>query len=343
MGQPLFRRRISEAFVRLLHEYVQAQGADAEQVLGAPRPAWPPQESGGIAISLWVRLLERASRHFDDPLLGLHLGRTMTPSHLGTFGYLLQSMPTLADTLQKLERYQRLVYDQTPMTRHFGDGHVDLVWGPEQGLPGRLADDTSITTLIHYCRTVADGAVTPQRVQFINNPPPDARPYVECYGCPVEFGTAVTSVRFDLRTLALPLKAADAKLSALMERQAERMLAQLPEESPFIQQMRAAAARLLHEGEPDLPRVAAGLGVNARTVQRRLREAGSGFRQELETVRRLLAETYLRDPRLSVADVAQLLGYSEHSAFSRSYRQWTGLTPQAWREGAGAPTRMRRT
>jgi len=60
-------------------------------------------------------------------------------------------------------------------------------------------------------------------------------------------------------------------------------------------------------------------------------------------MRRLLAETHLRDPLLSIADVAQPLGYSEHSAFTRSYRQWTGLTPQGWREGAGSPKRMRRT
>ena len=49
-------------------------------------------------------------------------------------------------------------------------------------------------------------------------------------------------------------------------------------------------------------------------------------------MRRQLAETYLRDVRLSIADVAQLLGYSEHSAFTRGFRQWTGASPQSWRE-----------
>ena len=342
MGQPQSRRTISDLFVHLLYEYMEASGVDPEQALGAPRPTGSPHGNASVTIARWVELLERASRHLDDPLLGLRLGQTITPSHLGTLGYLLQSVPTLATSLQKFERYQRLVYDQTPMAHQMGDGHIDLVWGPEQGLPGRLADDASITTLIHYYRTIADGQVTPLRVQFINNPPPDPRPYIEYFGCPVEFGASVTSIRFDLQTLALPLKAAHTELSTVMEQQAERLLARLPEESPFIEQVRSATARLLHEGEPDLPAVATGLGLNVRTVQRRLRQAGSSFRHELNTVRRLLAETYLRDPRLSIADVARLLGYSEHSAFTRSYRQWTGLTPQVWRKGAGPIRQIRR-
>jgi len=45
-----------------------------------------------------------------------------------------------------------------------------------------------------------------------------------------------------------------------------------------------------------------------------------------------MAENYLRESRLSIADIAMLLGYSEHSAFSRSYKIWTGMTPQERRE-----------
>ncbi|MCQ6261848.1 helix-turn-helix domain-containing protein [Alloalcanivorax profundimaris] len=30
---------------------------------------------------------------------------------------------------------------------------------------------------------------------------------------------------------------------------------------------------------------------------------------------------------MTLGEIALLLGYSEHSAFSRAYRQWTGHTP----------------
>nr|WP_293628386.1 helix-turn-helix domain-containing protein [Salinisphaera sp.] len=79
--------------------------------------------------------------------------------------------------------------------------------------------------------------------------------------------------------------------------------------------------------------------MSARTLQRRLRESGSRYRDELADVRYQLATTYLRDPRLTVADVAQLLGYSEHSAFSRSFTRWSGQSPQRWRAGDAGDTR----
>ena len=44
-----------------------------------------------------------------------------------------------------------------------------------------------------------------------------------------------------------------------------------------------------------------------------------------------LAIDYLNDPRLTLAEVAWLLGYSEHSALTRAFRRWTGESPQQWR------------
>ncbi len=52
---------------------------------------------------------------------------------------------------------------------------------------------------------------------------------------------------------------------------------------------------------------------------------------ELNVVRRELATAYLADPRLRILDVALLLGYSDHSAFTRAYKEWTGSPPKALR------------
>lgn len=331
MVQPPFQRRISSAFVVLLREHVQARGIAPSRV-GIAMPA--TDSADGIPLARWVELLERASCALRDPLLGLHLGQGLEPRHLGTLGYLLQSLPTLGDALQKLQRYQRLVYDHAPMIPRVDRDHVDLTWGAEQGLPGRLADDASISALIHHAHRIARGRAKPLRVQFIGPAPRDARAYATLLGCPVEFGASLTSVRYRHDTLALPLRAADASLSALMERQSEQLLAQMPQGAAWIDEVRTALARLLHEGEPVLTTVAARLDVHPRRLQRRLREGGTSFRAELEAVRRQLAQAYLRDARLSIADVAQLLGFSEHSAFTRGFRQWTGLSPQRWRERA---------
>ena len=44
-----------------------------------------------------------------------------------------------------------------------------------------------------------------------------------------------------------------------------------------------------------------------------------------------LALGYVRDPGLSLLDIAYLLGFSEQSAFQRAFKRWSGQTPGEFR------------
>jgi AraC-like DNA-binding protein len=71
--------------------------------------------------------------------------------------------------------------------------------------------------------------------------------------------------------------------------------------------------------------------MSPRSLQRRLAEHGHSFQALLGQTRQQLAEAYLRDDSVELAEVALLLGYSEQSAFNRAFRQWTGQAPLQWR------------
>lgn len=45
-----------------------------------------------------------------------------------------------------------------------------------------------------------------------------------------------------------------------------------------------------------------------------------------------MAENYLLVSELSISDIARLLGYAEHSGFTRSFSQWYGLPPNEYRD-----------
>jgi AraC-like DNA-binding protein len=79
--------------------------------------------------------------------------------------------------------------------------------------------------------------------------------------------------------------------------------------------------------------IAARLALSRRTFNRRLTEEGTSFGPILDDVRREFACAFLRDRRLSIADVAFFLQYSEPAAFNRSFRRWTGRTPGEFRNG----------
>ena len=45
-----------------------------------------------------------------------------------------------------------------------------------------------------------------------------------------------------------------------------------------------------------------------------------------------LAKDYLQADKLTLSEIALLLGYSEQSAFSRVFSEWTGSSPLAYRQ-----------
>ena len=81
----------------------------------------------------------------------------------------------------------------------------------------------------------------------------------------------------------------------------------------------------------ELEQVAAELRLSPRVFYRRLADQGMNFRQLRDSSLQQMAESYLLDGRLSLADVSLLLGYTEQSAFARAFKRWTGTSPLQWR------------
>lgn len=333
MGPPVHRRVVPEFYVQLLYEYLEAIGHDPEALLGQPWPVLRPDAIGGVDVLHWEHMLQTATARLGDRFLALHLGRTVTARHLGVLGAVLSASGNLAEALQRLDRYLRLVFDVVAMVIQPAGDWIDLAWEDEEFDGGNLVTETGFTVIVQFCRSLVRGTVDPDLVAFKHPGADGIGPYEAFFGCPVRFGESAGSfVRFRKEVLAIPLKSPDPGLATLLEQHADRLLAQLPQQSEIVEQMRTAIARAIGDGEPDVARVAAHLGCSTRTLQRRLQEVGTSFRSEVNLVRYELAKSYLQDPRLRLVDVAMLLGYSEHSAFTRAFKEWSGSTPQQVRE-----------
>lgn len=92
----------------------------------------------------------------------------------------------------------------------------------------------------------------------------------------------------------------------------------------------ALAIRLPRQ-EASLSSIAACLDTSPRTLQKRLREQGTTFKELTDEVRLELAQQYLAREEGTLIGVALLLGYSDLSAFVRAYARWTGETPGEYR------------
>ena len=70
--------------------------------------------------------------------------------------------------------------------------------------------------------------------------------------------------------------------------------------------------------------------MSRRSFQRRLQEGGLAFEELLHRTLARKAQYLLSQKMMSIAEIAQTLGYSDQAHFSRAFKSWTGMTPRTW-------------
>jgi AraC-like DNA-binding protein len=105
-------------------------------------------------------------------------------------------------------------------------------------------------------------------------------------------------------------------------------VAKVPADVPLALRVRAQLAQDLEHGGLDLAVVAQQLAMSERTLRRHLREAGTGFRELLDDVRRERALLLADEGGRSATEIAVMVGFEDAAAFARAFKRWTGVLPR---------------
>jgi AraC-like DNA-binding protein len=135
---------------------------------------------------------------------------------------------------------------------------------------------------------------------------------------------------FDSDSIERHLDTGNPELARQSDAISSRYLARI-ERFNIVARVREVLTRRLRDREPSQEEVAEILNVSARTLQRKLGDGGTTFKEILDETRHALALAYLSAPQHSVSEVTYLLGFSCSSSFTRAFRRWTGLSPSDWR------------
>ena len=90
--------------------------------------------------------------------------------------------------------------------------------------------------------------------------------------------------------------------------------------------------KALPHGDIRKSSIAKALGISPRTLSRRLADEGVTYAEVVDDLRRTLAMQYLKDPSISLSQIAWLLGYEGSTSFNHAFRRWTGRSPSALRQ-----------
>lgn len=284
-----------------------------------------------------VCLIRNALRLSRDPALGLVLGINRPIATFDSLGFAMLCSETLREAIQIGCQYQgvsgrfsgRLVFlslrvegDEAVLEAEAAAAPDDLVLFALEDMLGSILSVTRWVT----------GRPLPLRGIRCGFPrPAHEETYRKHFPCPVAFDAPRTQVRFDAAFLATRLPMASSNMARVYGDQcAKTIRSDRGVDDEWIRKVRA---QLLMSSNRSLAldECAVGLDVSPRTLRRRLHERGVSYQAIVSEVRAGLARSHLESSRLSVETIAERLGFSDASNFSRAFRRWTGLSPREFR------------
>lgn len=300
-------------------------------------PAAPvdPQELMGDAefFGLLERIAEQVEGGRDVPL---RVGASMRCDDYGAFGLAFKSAVDLESSYVRVERYGRVVtsISNFRVVQGANSAFMEVIPGKSERLGLRMTNELALAAATALSREAGGDDFTPLAVHFSHTPPDDISAFESHFRCPLHFGVLRDALEVSHERLRRPNRLGDRSTSQFFDSHLDGALADLPEDGSLGRRVRAEIAQALSEGVPKLPSMAARLGMSARTLQRRLGEAGLNYRDLVDESRKELADRLLRKTGYGLAEIAFLTGFSEQSAFHRAFNRWTQQTPRSYREEA---------
>ena len=187
--------------------------------------------------------------------------------------------------------------------------------------------DAALGVTVNILRTVCGSKWNPTEVLVPRVAPAGAEPYRRHFRAPARFNRESASLVLPARDLRIA--EADPMVRALLEEHIHKLKG--VQGFGFSDDIRRLLRARLTSNRCSAEDIAAVLAVHRRTLSRRLKDGGMGYRAITNEIRSEIARQLLEDTEVALGQIAAALGYSEASAFTRSFRRWSGQTPTAWR------------
>ncbi|WP_459573708.1 AraC family transcriptional regulator [Cupriavidus sp. 8B] len=322
-----------------------------ETIRGAKRrgldAAWLMAQVGltgeQIDDPLWRGRSEDLARLVQLVWIGLNdefVGLTERPCKTGIFALMCHCIITedsLEQALTKSVLFYDLVTDQVTFSLDVKDREVELrlyLRRPELDPNHYLVE----FLLSIWYRLIGWMGGIPAPLNFATFSYPKPETYFDefkyMFPCDYEFDAAYTSLVFDRLHLKLPIVRTKQELKQFLSVAPLGFMTIPADVTSYARRVRTflLKERRLPLEFPDFVDVAMQFNMTEPTLRRKLQQEATSYRAIIENIRRDLAVQKLLKGANSVSEIAELLGYSETRAFTRAFRDWTGLSPIRYRE-----------
>ncbi|WP_300074333.1 AraC family transcriptional regulator [uncultured Ruegeria sp.] len=284
-----------------------------------------------------LRLLELATEETGDPLFAISAGMTFNPRKTTLLSYVVLNSPTVGEAIEKAVTYARLARGFAKLS--FYEEELGMFLEVDSAAQLMRSDgahnEFRISAFLTSLQIAAETPLPVLEIRFPHQLSDDRQSQISgALSVNIKQGQRVPGILFDKAVMDVPIKDTDPALLLHLEKHVQTLMKDLPpvigETSSLVQ---GEITSRLSFSAPTQDDIAKMLGMSISTLGRKLAKEGTTYKQLLKDIRARLAEQYLDDPKLSLAEIAFALGYSDQAAFTNAYKTWTGQSPGSVRVG----------
>ena len=334
---PALRQFISQAL---------KEGLDVARALTAANISQQVAEDNAQYISgdQFQRFLSELLTQSNNPLFGLHASQFVQPSSYGVLGYLTMNCLTLGEAVAQIQPYERLVGDMGVTQVHRQDQYIRLVWTCQYTQPDvrHALVDNCLGSWVRFAQyLLADNLEQPSSMNMGPNKVTLKRAdlcttdYEHWFQCPVEAGNDQDAVYLPAEFLEMKLSQGNSHLFASLRQQADQQLAVALNSIEGNNTLSHQVVQVITQQLPawtTQQQVASYFAMTVKTLQRKLKQEGTQFRDLVDQVRIGQAKNLLATTSLSMADISERVGYQEPRSFYRAFNRIEHMTPGEYRE-----------
>lgn len=303
--------------------------ADALMRVSGIDPGTVASATGWIPALAVDRLLELSADQSDRLDFGLLMSTDRGLSNLGPVGLVAREEPDVRSALGVVLRHLNLHNEaiDLAMTERRGLTTVQVRSAPGIDL-GRQSVELVVASVLRILADVLSPEWAPSMTYLEHHAPEDTSTHRHLLGDHVTFDHEFSGIVLPTSDLEQDNPLSNPQLRPFVQ---EYLGLLVPGTGPTLSiQAHDLIATLLPTGNFSADKIARNLGMDRRTLHRRLAVTGASYSSILDAVRREHASTAILRGHTSFTEIAVALGFSELSAFSRWFRGEFGMSPRAW-------------
>ncbi|WP_251140127.1 AraC family transcriptional regulator [Alteromonas sp. ALT199] len=331
---------VSSAYIQSTVSYLVSSGVATDKLSLLTQKHSSLADSSRISMEVYVELLNQGAALTNSSLFGFELGKQIQARDYGVLGYLVESCENLAQAISALTRFDALVADIGTTSVFFESEDARVEWVPK-------SEDCRQMVLRNTTAWVATvykilGAASQLNAVTFTFPlsMSEKDTLAQWFGCEVVDCAQANTITFPQQLLYVPFTSENKAMFSALVKLTEEELSQSTEEKS-VEANKSNINRNAHENISnkvvallkanttlkgcDQKRMAEALFISPRTLQRKLKQSNTSFKQILDTERKARLDDLLM--RHTIADTASLLGFKEQSSFTHVFKTWFSTTP----------------